>query len=362
MELGETARTLFQRIRRRIPVEMGNYPYVTARVKAKKALLLKPEVYDRLLQMSIPGIARFLGEGQYSEEMVALGTRYDGVDLVEMATRDNLAKVFTQIIEFSEGPLQEMIAGFLDRWDVWNIKTVLRGKFYGAPASEIAEDVVPAGSLSRSFLESLAEMEELEEIITALQDTPYGHLLVGLPASLETLPSLAPYEDLLDKVFYENLLAAVPPATEPTKLFHNFVRSEIDVVNLKTLLRTRGLDAVEERQIFIGGGRTFTVDELRELAGLEWPALLERLRDAPFHEVLVPHLQEDPPRLDRGVRALERWYLQQAGRGANLHPLSVIPVLSYVIGKTTEVENLRIIARGKAAGLETDRIRELLVI
>lgn len=358
----EGYRGLLARVRGRLPVEWGNYPYVTARVKAKKALLVPKDAYPKLLQMSIPEITRFLGEGQYKEEVVALGTRYEGVELLERATRNNLSRVFTQIIGFSEGRLREMVARFLDRWDVWNIKTILRGRFYGASEEEIVENLLPAGSLSRKVLEGLVAMEDLAGVVDALGETPYGAVLVGLPTSLEDVRSLAPYEDLLDKVYYETLLDAVPPTPEPQRLFHNFLRMEIDVVNTKTLLRIRGLEEVAARGPFIRGGLTFTADEMREMASLELPVLLNRLRKAPFHEELAPHLQADEPRLAHATRALERWLLSQAATGANLHPLSILPVLDYLVAKAREVENLGIIARGKAHGLERDVIKDMLVV
>ncbi len=353
---------LLKRVRDKVPIDFGNYPYVTARVKAKKALLIPKDTYDKLLQMSIPEIARLLGEGQYGDEMIALGTRYTGVDLIEMATRDNLAKVFTQIIKFSEGPLKEMIARFLDRWDVWNVKTILRGKFYGATEREIIEDLIPAGSFSKDFLEDLVAMEKVDDVVDALEGTIYGQVLLGLPASLEDIRSLATYEDLLDRVYYEYLLDAVPPTPEPKRLFHNFVRMEIDVINVKTLLRIRGLEEVLERQIFIRRGLNFSAEELRDMVGMDLPLLLEKLSKAPFQPELAPYLTGEEPRLALGIRAMEKWLLKQATKGANLHPLSVLPVLDYIIAKTEEVEDLRIIARGKASGLSRELIKEMLVV
>lgn len=355
-------RRLTKRIRDRLPIDLGNYPYVTARVKAKKGLLLPKVMYERLLKMSIPEIARVLGEGQYNEEMRELATRYSGVDLVEMATRNNLAKVFTQIIEFSEGPLKEMIAAFLDRWDVWNLKTVLRGHFYGASDVEIMEDIIPAGSFPKEFLEGLVAMESLGDIVEALEGTIYGQILMGLPATASELTSLAAYEDLLDRVYYEHLLEAVPSTPEPSRLFHNFVRMEVDVVNIKTLLRVRGIEEGLERQIFIHGGLMLAQEDLRHMMKMELPALLERLMKAPYYEDLAPYLREEEPRIADGIRAMEKWHLKDAATGANLHPLSVLPVLDYLVAKTNEVENIRIIARGKATGLGEDTIRQMLVV
>ncbi len=354
--------SLAKRIRDRLPIDLGNYPYVTARVKAKKALLLTKTTYDRFLKMSIPEIARVLGEGQYNEEIRELATRYSGVDLVEMATRNNLAKVFHEIIEFSEGPLKEMIAAFLDRWDVWNIKTVLRGRFYGATDEEILEDMIPAGSFPLDSLRSLIALETLDEVVEALEPTIYGPVLMGLPPTASELTSLAAYEDLLDKVFYEHLLETVPPTPEPSRLFHNFIRREIDLVNLQTLLRVRGIEGVEARQIFINGGLNLSKESLSGMMGIELPALVERLRETPFHEVLSPYLTVEKPRIADGIRAMEKWHLKQAATGGNLHPLSVLPVLDYLVRKTNEVGNVRIISRGKASGLDEDTIREMLVI
>ena len=115
----------WRRITRWIPIESGNYPYVTARVRAKKAGLLSPDIYERMLQMEIPQIARVLGEGAYKAEILALATRASGVDLIELATSRNLAAVYTQIIGFSEGELRQMIAWYLDRFDVQNVKTIV---------------------------------------------------------------------------------------------------------------------------------------------------------------------------------------------------------------------------------------------
>ncbi|MCK4455629.1 MAG: V-type ATPase subunit, partial [Thermoplasmata archaeon] len=61
-------------------------------------------------------------------------------------------------------------------------------------------------------------------------------------------------------------------------------------------------------------------------------------------------------------RALEKHHLKEASTYSHLHPLSILPVLDYLISKEIEVENIRIIARGKRDGLSESTIRDLLVI
>ena len=45
-----------------------------------------------------------------------------------------------------------------------------------------------------------------------------------------------------------------------------------------------------------------------------------------------------------------------------LNPVSAFPVIHYIESKVTEVRNLRLLARGKAAGLEIDVLEAHLLI
>src|SRR2546426_12069672 len=231
------------RIRKRIPLESGNYPYATARVKAKKSALLSRETYDRMLQMEIPQIARVLGEGGYKDQILALASRVFGVDLIELATSRNLAAVFTQIIEFSEGELRQMIGWYLDRFDVQNIKTIVRGKTFGAPPTEILEDLVPAGGMKESFLQALVDLPTLDEAFDRLEGTIYAQALASLGKRASEVERWNEWEDRLTQLYYQNLLFVVPDRTEGTRLRREFVRREGGIVNLKTLLRLLGWNA-----------------------------------------------------------------------------------------------------------------------
>ncbi len=358
-----TPTEMYQKLRSVIPVETGNYPYVCARVKAKKRWILSPDTYARYLRMGIPEIARSIGEGQYAEEIIALGTKYSGVDLIEMATRNNLAKVFTQIYEFSEGHLRDMISRYLDRWDVWNIKSILRGKFSGSTNEEIWETVVPAGSFRQEFLRNLLELETVEEIIEGLAGTIYWEALKEVEDEVEELGSLAPFEDALTHRYYSYLLEAIPPTIEPNIRFRNFIRREIDALNLKTLLRVRYEEVEIKRDVFIEGGLQIPKEDLEGLIEAPIEQVEAELKGTVFEAVLTPLLKEiEKKGLNEAIRTIEKIHISRASKYSHIHPLSILPVLDYFTRKEREVENIRIIARGKHAGLSEDVIKELLVI
>ncbi|UCD92489.1 MAG: ATP synthase A1 subunit C [Methanobacteriota archaeon] len=353
----------FEKLRSALPIETGNYPYVCARVKAKKRLLLAREMYMRYLQMGITEIARSIGEGQYAEELVILGTKYRGVDLIEMATRNNLAKVFTQIFEFSEGNLRTMISRYLDRYDVKNIKSLLRGRFCEATNEEIWETIIPAGSFTTEYLQKLLELETIDKIVDGLEGTIYWESLKQVDEEVKESGSLAPFEDALSHRYYSFLLEAVPPTTEPNLRFRRFIGREIDILNLKTLLRVRFEEAELERDVFIAGGLEIPKADLNDMIETPMNQLEAELKGTTYASVLLPVLKDiEQKGLNEAVRVLEKFILMWASKHSHIHPLSILPVLDYFARKEREVENIRIIARGKHEGLSTDVIKELLVI
>ncbi len=362
-DLSESISRGYRWVRDRIPLESGNYPYVTARVSAKRALLLPGETYARLLQMDIPQIARFLGEREYKAQMIALGARYAGVDLIEMAMARNLAETYTQIYEFCEGGLRTMVARYLDRWDLQNIKTIVRAKAHGASRTEVEEDLVPAGSFEADFLAGLLEAETLREVFDELEGTIYARALLLLGMRPPEIANWAVWEDLVSKLYYDELLASVPPSTDANRLMREFIQREIDIVNLKTLLRVWAARASFDREIFLSGGIEMDEEDLAEMATLDHERLVKRLERYSFFEAIAPDLERvRVTGVGVLIRRVEKVHLIQAARYAHLHPLSILPVLDYIVRKDREVQNIRLIARGKESGLSNDVIRDLLVV
>ncbi len=350
-------------IRDRIPLETGNYPYVTARVKAKRALLLPKETYDRLLLMEVPEIARFLGEREYKAEMLALGTKYSGVDLIENAVSRNLAETYNKIFDFSEGSLRSMIGRYLDRYDLENVKTIVRAKTYGASVEDVEEDLVPAGSFSQEFLDQVVELPSLDAVFKALDGTIYANALSILGKKPSEVANWSEWEDLVSRLYYAELLASIPPSSDANRLMRQFVQREIDIINLKTLLRAWSAKATFEREIFLEGGFEMTVDELHELVTLDKPNLVRQLQAYSFYEDIAAALERaEETGIGVLIRRVEKVHLLDAARYAHLHPLSILPILDYIVLKDREATNIRLIARGKESGLPIETLRELLVV
>ena len=344
----------------------GNYPYACARVKAKKSLLLTKDNYPKFMLMDLNEIGRFLGETQYKTEMSELASRWDGVNLIELGTSRNLARMYTEILGFTKGELQDMIASYLGRWDAWNIKTILRGKYYGASMEDIHEDLVAAGRLKEDDLNALMALGSTPEVLDAL-----GRYDMSIPeevrAAYDKEGTLSPLEDYLDRTYFEKLLQAVDPKRRPEQRFLSYVRREIDATNLMTLLRLKleGLTADKIVTYHIVGGEELNQKEFARLAAVEGvEALASELSKFSFYEHIKDSLEvmKQTKSMTEVSLAMKRYAQKQAETFSHVYPLSVLPIIDYMIRKKNEVDNIRIIARGKESGLDAELIKRLLVI
>jgi V/A-type H+-transporting ATPase subunit C len=332
------------------------YAYITGRVRAMKTKLIPHEMYQRMLGMEIPEITRYLEETQYKEEIDSMAKDYSGAELVEYATFANLAKTYRKLLQVSIDEPQFLILEYLRRWDIWNIKTILRGKFHGASEEDIMKYLVPAGELDLEFLEGLAKKERVEEVIQAFDGTDYYEALTQYDGQM-----LSSVENALDKLYYFRMERAVGGTLSVGGgLLLKYVRKEIDVKNLVTLFRMNkaGIEASVIQDNLIPGGKLH--EELSRMAGQSYNEFVRGLEGYPFWGAISEVVGEEGgvSRIEARLRA---YLVRYAWALSNYHPLSILPVLGYIVSKDTEVSNIRKIVRGKEAGLSAELIEEQVV-
>ena len=343
----------------------SNYEYVIDRVRSRRARLFGPEDYSKLVRMGTGEIARYMEDGAYEAEMNALGARYGSVDLIEYALNQNLAGQFDDLLGWAEGQLHTYLVRYLRKFDAWNLKTVIRGLFSETPATDVQDDLIRAGEFSTEQLEGLLEAESIEAAVEQIAGTIFGAEIARAYGEYESTGSLVPLENAIDRVYYERLLESVPKEPEgPTGLYVEFLRAEIDFSNLRSVLRVAQSGAeMGPEAYFIDGGRLFSAADLRAMGG-SIEEIVARLRESPYGAELGEPLEslEAAESLIGFEYALDAALVAYSDRLSNRFPLSVCPVLAYILAKEREVDNVRAVARGREAGLDEETIRTELVL
>jgi len=341
----------------------SNPEYVNARVRSRRAKLFSDEDYRKLVRMGPSEIARFMEESEYETEINALGSRHSGVDLIEYALNRNLAKQFDDILRWADGRLYEFVVRYLRKFDAWNIKTIVRGIYADVDRQSIEDDLIRAGEFDERRLSQLLDAGSIEEVVSRLDDTIFGDPLADAYTDYEETDVLVPIENAVDRAFYENLLSGLS-FDEASIDYREFLQAEIDFRNARNALRLARSGAdIDPSEYFIEGGTLFSAAEIGSLAS-NTDELINRIRESPYGDQLSTAL-DDLERAESLIgfeRALEAALLEYSRNLGTVHPLSVAPVVSYILAKEREVDNIRAIARGREADLSEEQIEEELVI
>jgi len=344
----------------------SNYPYAVTRVRAMRMKLFPRDTYPRFLNMSLDEITLKIGESEYKQDIDALSQEYSGVNLIEHALNRNMAESFQKILRITEGELRDLIAEYLRIFDIRDIKTILRGKLHNIPEAQILESLVTGGMLRYTFLSSLAT-KSVDEIIAALNDSLYAPILKKYDGT-----NLQDIENELDKFYYENLFAEIGfTGSSDRRQFDQFVRREVDIQNLSLLLRVKKYDGGESGNCSIENIASMLIpDGLYldpvQLQKLCYDDFVNALRSTPYWEVIGPTLEKNQNIGSVSLTEIEsrllRFNLKKATANSRMFLISIIPILEFIIYKSNEVRNLRIIVRGKSSGMDNNLIKDRLVI
>ena len=341
----------------------SNPEYVVARVRSRKAGLFDDDDYRKLVRMGPAEIARQMEESVYEEAVNALGARHSGVDLIEYALNRDLAGQFEDILRWADGRLYDLVARYLRKFDAWNVKTVIRGIYSDVDRETVEADLIRAGEFSDRLVGQLLDASSVEEAVAVLDRTIYGDPLAAALDDYEASGVLVPLENAVDRAYYEQLLEDLV-VDEKAAVYREFLTAEIDFRNARNALRlARSGASLDPAAYYIDGGRLFSASELSTLAGSR-DELVARIRDSVYGDDLADALDtlQDADSLIGFERALEAALQSYADQLGFVNPLSVTPVVSFIIAKEREVDNVRAIARGREAGLDPDRIESELVV
>lgn len=346
-----------------------DYGNANARIKSMKSRLLDQQDLDELSNKpDIDSLIIALEDTAYRTEIQKAGIEFSGISQIETAIRRDLVFSFRQILRFFRGESDEAyIRILLNRFDVQNIKTVLRGKKIGAHHNEIIANLVPAGELGMAALSELTEQPDVRAVIDLLATWRIDYaapLTRKLPAYLEKR-DLAILEFALDQFYFDHALSILKEdESDDGVIVLEMIQTGIDVANLKIVLRIirDRINVDDPNDYLIAGGKYIRIDQLapmltarsveefvRELADTAYAFLGDVNREDLVHE-----------KLSSLERELERFIIIKGCRHFLRDPLSIAIPIGYIWAKENEITNIRIIARSIIGQVPEPELRRAL--
>jgi len=343
---------------------MPDFDYINARVRAMRSRLLDPGRMEELLgALTFDALLAGLNTTPYGKDLQEALARYRGIQAVDEALARNFSATTQKIRSFGDGKAKALIEALLLRWDLANVRAVLRGKHTGRSEEDIMESVLPAGLLTEVALRELARQPDIPAVAGTLDalEHPFAiPMAEGLRDYLEEHDLLG-LEMHVGRYYAEHVLGVARGAGHNETVLRELVQAEVDALNVKTALKLvrqeQPLGAETRRRFLIPGGAIVSEDVFLLLTAPEttkqgWRAL--GAHGFPLHEP-GDDLTEFEKTLDLLLaRGTARLYLGD--------PLGIEIVVGYLALKYNEVVNLRLIARSKMLGIPRDLVRREMVV
>jgi V/A-type H+-transporting ATPase subunit C len=355
---------------------LSDFDYGNARLRAMKARLLPRRTLEGLTEVgSVPGLITALTNTPYREAVAAALVRLTGMDCLVEALRDDLVATLGKARAFYSEAARALAQLVLLRYDVHNVKTILRGLAGHAPANEIIGSTLPIDELRPADIAELVRVADWRMAIDLLATwrLPVAKPLLELRGAQRSRDGhMEPLEmDVaLDRWYFDTALAgagdtplraAVILEADLTNILT--VLRLIDVPDMAAILRER-LGTADVTRLFVGPGHV-PLAQLAEAAHQESiPNAIDTLAATAYGATLTGALPAyaASSRLSVFEHALAQQQLHHSAGLVASDPLGIGVLLGYAALKTNEVANLRAIAQGLLLGEKPERIRSELML
>lgn len=347
----------------------SNYAYLNARLRGMKSHLFKADALERmLLTGSADSIIRILEDSDYGVDMAESLTIYSRSRAIEEAISRNLVRSYGKMLSFATGQTRDLLEILLGRWDIYNIKTILRGIHSGSGPARILENVVPAGRLEGPSLEELAnqpEVKALADMLATWNVDYFQPILRNLKRYIRS-GDISRLEYELDSFYFQKSLGGMKRRDSNHQQIKSVIETEIDIINVMTTLRlvSEGIGIEKGGTLFLTHG-ALDMKFLLDLLKCEKPVdILERLERTRYAYAVEKGilLFGETGKISIIERFLEEILIRKCVkmfyRG---DPLGISIAIGYIWLKYNEFINIRLISGGLAFGMPVNAIRQELV-
>ncbi len=297
---------------------------------------------------------------EYGTEISKLPTKEVDASTLEEIFLKTLVHRFFFITREAQGKVQELLTEYCARFELENIKRIIRAKHGG----EIVEEpnLIP---LPREYtlvnFPALLNAKNVDEVVALLRETPYRPITQKLELYRQAGVTMI-LEAALDDIHFFKLWEAISKVSDGEGL-KNLIGEEIDLTNLLIAfsLKARGLSANLIDQTFVSTSHKLPLRRLRSLTK-------GRLEDASSILTTPPYskLASEAVTLfsSGSTEPLEKVFLRKLYEDASAALKTLFLEAGYVIAYLLlcecEARNLVTIATGKQLGVSEEKITQSL--
>jgi len=361
------------------------YGYSNARVRAMRQHLLSRRQADDLLKVNTnAAVIEYLSRTSYKNDFSGMPHKITDEERVELAVSRNFARTAQKLLKITPAQSRPALVAFLNRYDVHNLKAILLARKLGKPREEAQALLVPAGSMSSTELNSILSAKGADEFYAALRGTSFGAEFLT-SASVRGIPKeqikalfqnpnsdsakLDMFMAALDFYYYEMASSIIATGEKDAQVIVGLLRSEADAKNIVTILRLKrgGADRKTIMQHVVGGGKLSRArlekiaagKDVHESAALASSFFMSRTGKEDFAS--AEQLYKKDGQLSHFEVVFERSIARRSLRALQRSIMSIGAIVGFLFLKEEEMHNIQKIVRGKALGLQPEKVSQMLI-
>ncbi len=345
-----------------MPGGVTGYAAINSRVRAMYSGLLTGQDWVRLCESAdLPGLNEALKGTPYGPYVTGLEERAPGGALTPRRAvyevKRHLADVYTTIIRSVPGEVRALVTQLYRRFEVDNLKAVLRGIVAGASWDQIRFVLFPYGPVTVVPAQAMVESGSVATAVELMRGTPYYETLSYAMSRYTAEQSLFPLEVALDLAYWRELRRQVMQLGVDDRAHAlKVVGALMDVTNLMWAIRYRVYHHLSEEEVInytLPFGYRVRDEDIRAIAaGADIAQVVRRiypgLRDV---DVLLHDPHSGLPELEL---QLQRHVAEACRAAFSGYPFHIGIPLAFLLLNEFEVQDLTVLIEAKAAHMPAE--------
>ncbi|MBU3145547.1 V-type ATPase subunit [Clostridium sp. CF012] len=313
---------------------------INTKVKAMMGKMLSAEQYSKLLNCKdLKSTLKVL------KEETSYGELLEGYNLEKIHRGDleiNLHKyyisTYSKFINYFDGEYRKLIKIFFIRWEIEDLKVIIRGKYLGLHRDEIDNRLIARSSLNTINYDYLLALKNVEELVEGLRGSIYYKSLKNI-AEIASEKGLFRIETELDFVYFTSIRRELKHLDKENKeVVYSIMSLEADLLNLSWIYRGKTFYKIPPEELFnytIYNGYKISKEKLKKLCYIndmeEFNSILEKTPYASIYE------KDDSKLIEKREREFQKKYFKKILRE---NKTNISMVMSYLMVYRIEIRDI----------------------
>ena len=338
------------------------YAYPHAKVRALKGKLLSEKQFRALLNVeTFDEVLHILQTTNYADALSEQPSQDISIPVLTQITYKSLFDDYEKTIRSVKGNIQAFFILLYQKYELINLKTILRGICGHVDPSDVAPLLLPTGRYSLFSKDTLLEFRDVHEVVEHLQGTFFQYPLNRALHRFKEEQEFFPLEMALDLHYYQTLWDSTQKLpTQERQTTERVLGMFLDILNISWIIRFKEQYHFSPEEILnytIHHGAAFTLRDRKRLAEAKGVGeVLDFLKSTPYKRAL----SGDVP-LNTLHIVLERYFIAQARRLFSGNPFHIGVILGYLFLKEFEIADIITIAEAKKYGFSLEQSQSYVI-